>query len=60
MEMKLRLFADPVERWSALLLAAVVTLLLFAAIDAGFTVHGTDPAKMASALRGGTALDSRI
>lgn len=51
METKFRLFSDPIERWSALFLAAAVTLLLFAAINAGFTVHGADPARLVSTLQ---------
>lgn len=33
-----RLFHEPAERLPALLLAVIVTCLVFAAIDAGFTV----------------------
>jgi hypothetical protein len=40
MESNLRLFAYPSDRWWALIIATVLTVLLFAAIDAGFTVHG--------------------
>jgi hypothetical protein len=36
----LRLFADPIDRWPALLVAAALTLLLFAAINAVFRVPG--------------------
>lgn len=43
MESKLRIFPEPVERLPALLLAALVTFLLFAAINAGFTAQATDP-----------------
>jgi hypothetical protein len=39
MDSNLKLFADPTDRWPALLVAMVLTVLLFAAIDAGFTTH---------------------
>lgn len=36
-----RLIHEPAERLPALLLAAVATFLIFAAINAGFTPHAT-------------------
>jgi hypothetical protein len=49
MDTRLKLFAHPFERWPALLIAAALTLLLFAAINAGFTVHGSDVTNRVSA-----------
>jgi hypothetical protein len=44
MESKNRfVFVSPVERVSALLLAALATLLIFGAISAGFTPLAVDP-----------------
>ena len=60
METKLKFFSDPIERWSALFLAAALTMLLFAAIDAGFSVHGSDAAKLVSALRVNPITDYHI
>ena len=42
MDMENRLLTDPAGRVPALLLAAVATFLVFAAINAGFTPHATD------------------
>ena len=43
MESKLRIFPEPMERLPALILAALATFLLLAAINAGFTAQATDP-----------------
>ena len=51
----LRLFADPIDRWPALLVATVLTLLLFAAINAVFTVPGGEPAHRVSAMHDSVA-----
>lgn len=48
-----RLIKDPGERLSALVLAAAATLLVFAAINAGFTPHAAD---LAGQALGGTTL----
>ncbi len=42
MEVVIRPLAESRERLPALALAVVVTVLVFAAINAGFTPHGTD------------------
>lgn len=60
METKFRHFSESIERWSALFLAAAVTLLLFAAINAGFSVPGTDPVKLAIAQPAAPATDHQI
>lgn len=47
MNIENRLIRDPGERLSALVLAAAATLLVFAAINAGFTRHAADLAGQA-------------
>ncbi len=44
MEPENRMLKDPRERLPALALAVLVTLLVFAAINAGFTPHAADVA----------------
>jgi hypothetical protein len=53
MDTENRLIKDPRERLSALLLAVAATFLVFAAINAGFTPHGSE---LAGRARSGTAL----
>jgi hypothetical protein len=60
MDSKLRLFADPTDRWPALLVAAVLTLLLFAAINAVFSVPGGESVNRVSAVQSSIASDYRI
>ncbi len=60
MDTKLRLFTDPAERLPALLLAAVVTFLVFAAINVGFTARAAGRASSLSVPSVNLSLDSGV